>query len=147
MAHVVDAIAAKFLTLLTGSTAAGLNVSRDRSTPTEARKDLPWIDIKIGDEEAFKPQIQGEWRATVLIHVDMTVEDVEASVSSVLQTLRAQAYAVVMATANVWPTGFLRVLPAPADAVQRSESGSTAVAFQRTAFAVLYQHSLTDATQ
>jgi hypothetical protein len=143
--HIVDQIAANFVTVIVAAaTAAGSRVTRDRSTPVEAREDLPYVDIRIGEETAFSPEIQGLWRATVAINVDLIVEDSESVVSATLQALRVQVYMAIMNA--TFPAHCLRVLPAPAGEVQRNQSGSLAVAIQRTAFAVLYQHSLTDPT-
>ena len=144
MTHLIDQIAERFRELLTDSTDAEDRVTRDLITPVAARTDLPWIDIKIGEETPNDEQVTlDNYIGRVQILVDLTVADVEQNVSSAVLELRRQAHVAVM-TDNDFPDGVLSVDPAGASAVLRNPSGSTPIAGQQAIFSVLFEHSLTN---
>lgn len=141
MTHAVDRIAESFRSLLFEATDAQDRVSRDNSPAErfEASRDLPAIDVRVGEEEPLEEQ-STTYVGQVRIEVDLFVSDVEQNVSSAVLTLRTQAHKAIAAGADQ----FLSLQPAGATAILRNAAGSIPVGFQTAHFDVLFQHSLAD---
>lgn len=150
MTHVLDQIVESIRTLLTDTTDADDRVTRDRSPrrPFQGRSDLPAIDIRVGDDDPLDLglQPQGVWRSEATVYVDLYTYAAEVDASADVLELRAQVDRAIMADAPRLSGVELaiRVLRNGAEAIQREDSGQLPIAYCRTAFTVLYQHSLTD---
>lgn len=145
MTHPVDAIADAIVTLLLDETVAEDRVFRDREPDLHARTELPAIVVHIAQDDPVDQQIQGKWRSDVRINVDLFVATREDDVSRELLELRAETYKLLMADQTLGLSSVIRILPGGAEEILRGESAFP-VGYMRTAFFVLYQHSLTDPT-
>lgn len=146
MPHLVDQIADAFAAaIVAAETAAGSRVYRDREPELEARTELPAVVVHVDEDNPLEDQVAPVWRSEVRINVDVYVSGAEASISSAVLDLRAETYIAIMDPGAVDVGGVIRILPAGAGEILRGE-GALPVAYCRTAFVVLYQHSLTDPT-
>jgi hypothetical protein len=143
--HPVDAIADAIVALLRDETCAEDRVFRDREPDLHARTELPAIVVHVAQDDPADQQVQTRWRSEVRMNVDLFVTAREDDISRALLDLRAETYNRLMADQTLGLPSVIRILPGGAEEILRGESAMP-IGYLRTAFFVLYQHSLTDAT-
>lgn len=147
MTHAVEDIAAWFKTSLADGTTATVSRDRNPSRPIQLAE-LPLLDVRIGPDDPIDDQVQGFWRSEQTFYVDGYVSYRDDEVSTRLNALRAEADAVLMASAPRIPgvASAIRILRGGSEDVNRID-GEVPLATQRWVYFVLYQHSLTDPEQ
>lgn len=146
MTHPVSEIADAFVALLMDDTGAEDRVCRDRQPALDVRDELPAIVVHIAEDDPVDDQVHGRWRSTVRINVDLFATATEDQVSAALLELRLETYKLIMAEPTLGLSSVIRCLPGGAEEILRGES-VIPFGYLRTAYFVLYQHSLTDPAQ